>query len=65
MDVVNVTADAEEFTCNAYLLDGDRPALVDAGTMPGVVDVVEDHVDGLDAVALTHQHADHVGELDA
>ncbi|MFB6195389.1 MAG: MBL fold metallo-hydrolase [Haloplanus sp.] len=65
MAVVNVTADAEQFTCNAYLLPGDRPALVDAGTMPGVVDVIADHVDTLDRVVLTHQHADHVGRLDA
>jgi hydroxyacylglutathione hydrolase len=65
MAVVNVTADAEEFTCNAYLLTGDHPALVDAGTMPGVVDVIKDHVDNLETVVLTHQHADHIGELDA
>jgi glyoxylase-like metal-dependent hydrolase (beta-lactamase superfamily II) len=65
MDVHNVTAGAAEFTCNAYLLTGDRPALVDAGTMPGVVDVVTEYVDELDRVVLTHQHHDHVGELDA
>ncbi|WP_251329662.1 MBL fold metallo-hydrolase [Haloplanus pelagicus] len=65
MDVHNVTADAEEFTCNAYLVTGECPALVDAGSMPGVVDVIADHVDALDRVVLTHQHHDHVGELDA
>jgi glyoxylase-like metal-dependent hydrolase (beta-lactamase superfamily II) len=65
MDVVTVTADAEEFTCNAYLITGATPTLVDAGTMPGVASVVADHVDELDRVVLTHQHADHVGELDA
>jgi glyoxylase-like metal-dependent hydrolase (beta-lactamase superfamily II) len=65
MDVYNVTADAEEFTCNAYLLPGESPTLVDAGTMPGVESVVADHVDRLDRVVLTHQHHDHVGELDA
>jgi len=65
MDVINVTADAEEFTCNAYLVTGDRTTLVDAGTMPGVESVVADHVDDLDRVVLTHQHHDHVGELDA
>jgi hydroxyacylglutathione hydrolase len=65
MDVINVTADAEEFTCNAYLVTGEHPTLVDAGTMPGVEDVVADHVDRLDRVVLTHQHQDHVGELDA
>jgi glyoxylase-like metal-dependent hydrolase (beta-lactamase superfamily II) len=65
MQVHNVTADAETFTCNAYLAEGDRTVLVDAGSMPGVVDVIEDHVDAVDAVALTHQHGDHVGQLDA
>jgi glyoxylase-like metal-dependent hydrolase (beta-lactamase superfamily II) len=65
MDVTNVTADATEFTCNAYLLTGERTALVDAGSMPGVVDVVREHVDHVDVVAVTHQHADHVDRLDA
>ena len=65
MSVHNVTADAETFTANAYLVLGDRNVLVDAGAMPGVVDVVEGHTDDLDAVVLTHQHGDHVGQLDA
>jgi len=70
MDPINVTADATEFTCNAYLVPGDAPTLVDAGTMPGVDDVIADAladagVGELDRVVLTHQHGDHVGELDA
>jgi glyoxylase-like metal-dependent hydrolase (beta-lactamase superfamily II) len=66
MEPITVTADAEEFTCNAYLVPGEAPTLVDAGTMPGVDDVVADAgVDGLDRVVLTHQHHDHVAELDA
>ncbi len=65
MNPINVTADAEKFTCNAYLVPGDAPTLVDAGTMPGVADVAAEHVDELDRVVLTHQHGDHVGELDA
>ncbi|OYR49361.1 MBL fold metallo-hydrolase [Halorubrum sp. Ea1] len=70
MEPITVTADAEEFTCNAYLVPGEAPTLVDAGTMPGVDDVIADAladagVDGLDRVVLTHQHHDHVGELDA
>ncbi|WP_435195882.1 MBL fold metallo-hydrolase [Natronomonas sp. EA1] len=65
MNVTNVTADAETFTANAYLVEGDRTVLVDAGAMAGVADVVREHVDELDAVVLTHQHGDHVAELDA
>ncbi|WP_136718085.1 MBL fold metallo-hydrolase [Halorientalis salina] len=65
MDVHNVTADAESFTCNAYLALGERPVLVDAGAMEGVVDAVRQHTDELDAVVLTHQHGDHVAQLDA
>jgi len=65
MEPINVTESAEVFTCNAYLIDGERPTLVDAGTMPGVEEIVADHVDTLDRVVLTHQHGDHVAELDA
>ena len=63
-DIVTVTAGAEQFTCNAYFVPGEVPTLVDAGTMPGVADVVADHADDLDRVVLTHQHSDHVGRLD-
>jgi hydroxyacylglutathione hydrolase len=65
MEPITVTAAAKGFTCNAYLVPGSTTTLVDAGTMPGVEDVIADHVDDVDRVVLTHQHADHVGELDA
>ena len=65
MEVHTVTAGAETFTCNAYLATGERTALVDAGAMAGVEDVVAEHVDRLDAVVVTHQHGDHVAQLDA
>ncbi|PSP99835.1 MBL fold metallo-hydrolase [Halobacteriales archaeon QS_4_69_31] len=65
MEVVTVTADAETFTCNAYLAVGETPTLVDAGAMPGVADVIREHTDALDRVVLTHQHGDHVDQLDA
>ena len=65
MDPINVTADAETFTANAFLVDGEHTTLVDVGAMVGVDDVVAAHVDGLDRVVLTHQHGDHVAELDA
>ena len=60
-----MTADAEEFTCNAFLVEGEVTALVDAGSMPGVEEVVAERTSTLDRVVLTHQHHDHVGELDA
>ncbi len=63
MDVYNVTSGADSFTCNAYLALGERPTLVDAGTMNGVVDVIQDYTETLDAIVLTHQHGDHIGEL--
>jgi len=63
MEVHNVTADAETFTCNAYLALGERTTLVDAGGWGGVVDAVREHTDTVDAVVLTHQHGDHVQEL--
>jgi glyoxylase-like metal-dependent hydrolase (beta-lactamase superfamily II) len=63
MEVYNVTADAETFTCNAYLAVGERTTLVDAGAWSGVVDRIRGHTDTLDAVVLTHQHGDHVQQL--
>ena len=64
-DVVDITAEAETFTCNAYLVPGEVTTLVDAGAWDGVVDAVRSHVDGVDRVVLTHQHGDHVTQLDA
>jgi glyoxylase-like metal-dependent hydrolase (beta-lactamase superfamily II) len=65
MDVIHVTRDAESFTCNAYLAAGESPTLVDAGAYDGVVDEVRTHVEDLDRVVLTHQHGDHVEQLEA
>jgi hydroxyacylglutathione hydrolase len=65
MEVRNVTADAEEFTCNAYLALGEEPTMIDAGAMEGVVDVIRQHTDDLSKVVVTHQHGDHVAQLDA
>ncbi|NKE35448.1 MBL fold metallo-hydrolase [Natronococcus sp. JC468] len=65
MEVHHVTEDAETFTCNAYLVEGERPTLVDAGSWDGVVGEVRSRVDEVDAVAMTHQHGDHVEQLEA
>ena len=63
MDVYNLTADASEFTCNAYLALGEVPTLVDAGTIDGIQRQVAEHTDTLEQVLLTHQHADHTEQL--
>ncbi|MCL7417999.1 MAG: MBL fold metallo-hydrolase [Halalkalicoccus sp.] len=65
MAVYNLTADAETFTCNVFLVTGEETTLVDAGAMPGIVDAIREHTDDLDRVVLTHQHGDHVERLDA
>lgn len=62
--VTNVTAGAESFTCNAFLVEGETTALVDAGAMSGVADVIRDRAGGLDTVVITHQDVDHVAMLD-
>jgi hydroxyacylglutathione hydrolase len=65
MDVHHLTADAEQFTANAYLVPGSATTLVDVGTLPDIADRIRTHVDTLDRVVLTHQHRDHVATLDA
>ncbi|APX97058.1 MBL fold metallo-hydrolase [Natronorubrum daqingense] len=65
MDVHHVTADAETFTCNAFLVLGEETTLVDAGAWDGVVDEIQLYTDEVDSVVLTHQHGDHVAQLEA
>ncbi|QSX00077.1 MBL fold metallo-hydrolase [Haloterrigena alkaliphila] len=67
MEVHHVTEDAETFTCNAFLAIGEdgTTTLVDAGTWDGVVDEVRRHADDVDSVVMTHQHGDHVSQLEA
>ncbi len=67
MEVHYVTEDAETFTCNAFLVRGDETTLVDAGAWDGVVEEIRTHLDGesVDNIVLTHQHGDHVAQLEA
>ncbi len=65
MTVHNLTADAETFTCNVFLATDETTTLVDAGAMPGIEREIEARVETLDRVVLTHQHGDHVEELDS
>jgi len=61
----NLARDARGFTSNAFLVEGERTALVDAGNEFDVVGRVHEHADDLDAVVLTHTHPDHVGTVGA
>ena len=65
MDVTCLTTAAEAFTGHVYLVEGETPALVDAGAMPGVVEAVRERVPEIVSVALTHRHDDHVAQLPA
>jgi len=60
----NLAARQQGFTSNVFLVAGDRTVLVDVGNGFDVVGHAREHVDGLDAVVLTHTHPDHVGALE-
>jgi glyoxylase-like metal-dependent hydrolase (beta-lactamase superfamily II) len=61
----NLARDVQAFTSNVFLVDGAQTVLVDVGANFDVVTAVREHVDGLDAVVLTHTHRDHVENLGA
>ena len=63
--VRNLATGVRSMTSNAFLVEGERPVLVDAGDGFDLVERVEERVDGLAALVLTHTHPDHVGNLGA
>ena len=63
--IENLAAGVQAFTSNVFLVTGERTALVDTGANFDAVSRIEERVDGLDTVVLTHTHRDHVGNVDA
>ena len=63
--VRNIAAGVRSMTSNAFLVDGERTVLVDAGDGFDAVGRIEEATGGLDAVVLTHTHPDHVGNVES
>jgi hydroxyacylglutathione hydrolase len=61
----NLAATQRGLTSNVFLVEGDRTVLVDVGSGFDVVSKTHEHVDGIDAVVVTHTHHDHVDNIDA
>lgn len=63
--VSNLAADVQAFTSNVFLIEGERTVLVDPGANFDVVGRLEEGIEHLDGVVLTHTHPDHVDNTDA
>jgi len=63
--VRNIAAGVRSMTSNAFLVDGERVVLVDAGDGFDAVARIEAATGDLDAVVLTHTHPDHVGNVES
>ncbi|MFC6904380.1 MBL fold metallo-hydrolase [Halalkalicoccus tibetensis] len=61
--ITNLAAGVQAFTSNAFLVEGERTVLVDAGANFDVASVIRERVEALDGVVLTHTHRDHVENL--
>jgi len=63
--VRNIAAGVRSMTSNAFLVEGDRAVLVDAGQGFDAVARIRAATDDLAALVLTHTHPDHVGNVGA
>lgn len=63
--ITNIAAAVDAFTSNVFLLEGERPTLVDAGANFDAVGALEDRGIVPERIVLTHTHPDHVGNLDS
>ena len=63
--VRNIAAGVRSMTSNAFLVDGERTVLVDAGDGFDAAARIEEATGDLDAVVLTHTHPDHVGNVES
>ncbi len=61
--VRNIAQGVHSFTSNAFLVDGERTVLVDAGNDFNAVERIEAATGRLDAIVLTHTHPDHIGNV--
>ena len=61
--ITNLAAGVRAFTSNAFLVTGGTTALVDTGANFDVVARLDEQVDALDRVYLTHTHSDHVDNV--
>lgn len=64
--ITNLAADVQRLTSNVYLLEGDRPALIDAGSGFDLVGRLRDRpgLDHPEIALITHTHPDHVDNVD-
>lgn len=60
-DVVNLAEGLLSFTSNVFLIKGETKTLIDAGNDRTVLDNLQEELDELDKILLTHFHPDHVG----
>ena len=61
--VRNIAQGVSSFTSNAFLIDGERTVLVDAGNDFDATERIESATGSLDALVLTHTHPDHIGNV--